>query len=188
MKICFAGAVQNAERYLPYIFRNIENLSALFSEVGYVFVENDSTDNTKKLMKDWGVSKSNFHLIALDGLNTIPIRAIRLEIIRNTYLETIRYHSDLRDFDYLAVLDMDDVAVHLIDIKEASNAIKFLSDSTTRAAVFANQRGTYYDMWALRLSSKCPTDIWEDVLDYVIKYNVSGSYLSIWYPVVSVLV
>ena len=47
-KIIFAGAVQNAENYLPAIFRNIENLTKIFSEVGYIFIENDSTDKTKK--------------------------------------------------------------------------------------------------------------------------------------------
>ena len=65
-KIIFAGAVQNSEKYLPSIFRNIENLSKIFSEVGYIFIENDSTDNTKQLIKDWGYGKPNFHLISLE--------------------------------------------------------------------------------------------------------------------------
>jgi glycosyltransferase involved in cell wall biosynthesis len=172
-KIIFAGAVQSAEKHLPAVLRNIENLTKLFSEAGYIFVENDSTDNTKKILQDWGSSKSNFHLINLDGLKAVPIRTIRLEMVRNAYLETIRHYAELRDFDYLAVLDMDDVGGYLIDIQEASSAIEFLDASPTRAAVFANQRGTYGDMWALRHSSKCPGDIWEDVLDYVIKYKCS---------------
>jgi glycosyltransferase involved in cell wall biosynthesis len=170
-KIIFAGAVQNAENYLSAVFRNIENLTKLFSEVAYIFIENDSTDNTKNILKNWGSTKSNFHFISLDGLKTIPVRTVRLEMIRNAYIETIRHYAELRDFDYLAVLDMDDVGMHLIDVQEASSAIEFLNASPTRAAVFANQRGTYYDMWALRLPSQCPGDIWEDVLDYVIKYK-----------------
>jgi len=126
-KIIFAGAVQNAERYLSAVFQNIENLSKLFYEVGYVFIENDSADNTKQIMKNLGSNKSNFHLISLDDLKEIPIRTVRLEIIRNAYIETIRHHAELRDFDYLAVLDMDDAGMHLIDVQEASSAIDFLT-------------------------------------------------------------
>lgn len=172
-KIIFAGAVQNAENYLPAIFRNIENLTNLFSEVAYVFVENDSADNTKKILKDWGASKSIFHFISLDGLKVIPFRTVRLEVIRNAYIETIRYYAELRDFDYLIVLDMDDVGMHLMDGQNLSSAIEFLNASPTRAAVFANQKGTYFDMWALRHPSQCPGDIWEEVLDYVIEHKCS---------------
>jgi len=172
-KIIFAGAVQNSEMHLPAVFYNIENLTRLFSEVGYIFVENDSTDNTKKILKDWGSGKSNFHLINMDGLQAIPVRTVRLEMVRNAYLETIRHYAELRNFDYLAVLDMDDIGGYSINIQEVSNAIEFLNVSSTRAAVFANQRGTYYDMWALRLNPQCPSDVWEDVLNYVIKYKCS---------------
>jgi glycosyltransferase involved in cell wall biosynthesis len=172
-KIIFAGAVQNAENYLPLVLRNVENLTGLFSEAAYIFIENDSTDNTKKILKDWGSTKSNFHLISLDGLKTIPVRTVRLEMIRNAYIETIRHQAGLRDFNYLAVLDMDDVGAYLIDVQDVSNAIEFLNASPSRAAVFANQKGTYYDMWALRLTSQCPIDIWEEVLDYVIKNQCS---------------
>ena len=172
-KIIFAGAIQNAELYLNSIFQNIENLSKFFSEASYIFIENDSTDNTKQLLKDWGYGKPNFHLISLDGLKVVPARTIRLEMIRNAYLETIRYYDELRDFNYLVIMDMDDVGTYLIDAQEVTKAVEFLEASPTRAAIFANQRGTYYDMWALRHSSICPIDIWEDVLDYAIKENCS---------------
>lgn len=171
--IIFAGAVQNAESYLPSIFQNIQNLAKLFSRVGYIFVENDSTDKTKEMLNNWGNGKSNFNLINLDGLKAVPIRTVRLEIVRNACIETIRHSAELRAFDYLAILDMDDIGGYSIDIQVVSSAIEFLNNFPTRAAVFANQRGTYYDMWALRLSPQCPSDIWEDVLDYSIKYKCS---------------
>ena len=174
-KIIFAGVVQNSANHLMAVLKNIESLSSIFYDVGYIFVENDSTDNTKQILKKWGQNKPNFYLINLDGLNAISIRTIRLEMARNAYLETIKYHSELRDFDYLAVLDMDDAGAYPIDPKETCNAINFLDSLPTRAAVFANQRGTYYDMWALRLTPHCPNDVWEDVLNYVIKNKCSSN-------------
>ncbi len=172
-KIIFALAVQNCANYLIAVLQNIENLSKYFSEVGYIFVENDSIDNTKEILKSWGADKNNFNLINLDGLKAISARTIRLEIVRNSYLEAIRYDSKLKDFDYLAVLDADDIGVYPIDGGEVLNAIEFLNSSSIRAAAFANQRGTYYDMWALRLRPQCPGDIWEEVLNYVVKNRCS---------------
>lgn len=172
-KIIFAGAVQNAENYLPAVLKNLENISQLASDTGFIFVENDSLDNTKKILTDWGRGKSNFYLINLDGLKVVPIRGLRLELIRNAYLETIKIYNSLRKFDFLIVLDTDDVGVYPIDLDHISEAINFLNASPSRAAVFANQKGTYYDMWTLRHSHMCPGDIWEEVLDYAIKNQCS---------------
>lgn len=64
-KIIFSGAVQNSEKYLPAVFRNIENLTKLFSEAAYIFIENDSVDNTKKCLKIGVVVNQTFILLAL---------------------------------------------------------------------------------------------------------------------------
>ena len=175
-KIIICGALQNCEKSLPKVFQNLENISSLAEDVGYIFVENDSMDNTKFLLKNFGRNKHNFNLINLDGLNAIPVRTIKLENIHNIYLETIRHNNVLKDFDYLVIIDMDKSGEYLINIQEISNAIEFLSSSPTRAAVFANQIGTYYDMWALRHPLKCPSDVWEEVLDCVIKYKYSDAH------------
>jgi translation elongation factor P/translation initiation factor 5A len=67
-------------------------------------------------------------------------------MIRNTYLEFIKTDSRLSSFDFLVVLDMDEVNSYQIDSNNFSDALNFLSDSASRAAVFANQRGGYYDL------------------------------------------
>jgi hypothetical protein len=158
---------------LPGVLRNIENLSTLFYEVGYIFIENDSADATKADLKAWGSNKSNFNLVSLDGLSQMPVRTVRLEIVRNTYLELIKTDSKLRDFDFLVILDMDEVNSHQIDTSNFSNSLSFLNDSTSRAAVFANQQGGYYDLWALRSNELCPVDVWQEVLDYAHNHEVS---------------
>jgi hypothetical protein len=172
-RIIFAGAVQNGSKHLPSVMKNLENISKMASEVGYIFIENDSTDTTKADLKAWGSNKSNFNLVSLDGLNQIPVRTVRLEIVRNTYLELIKTDSKLRNFDFLVVLDMDEVNYYQIDSNIFSDALIFLNDSASRAAVFANQQGGYYDLWALRSNALCPVDVWQEVLDYVHVHKVS---------------
>ena len=68
---------------------------------------------------------------------------------------------------------MDEVNSHQIDIKNFSNSLSFLNDSTSRAAAFANQQGGYYDLWALRSNELCPVDVWQEVLDYAHAHKVS---------------
>ena len=172
-RIIFAGAVQNGSKYLPSVLQNIENISRLASEVGYIFIENDSVDTTKADLKAWGSNKSNFNLVILDGLNQIPVRTVRLEMVRNTYLELIKTDSKLSNFDFLIILDMDEVNSYQIDINNFSDALNFLNNSASRAAVFANQQGGYYDLWALRSHELCPVDVWQEVLDYAHFHKVS---------------
>jgi hypothetical protein len=108
----------------------------------------------------------------MDGLDFCPIRTVRLAIARNTYLEIIR-NSGLKSFDYLFVLDMDEVNAHPLDMDGVMKSVRFLEENEKNAGCFANQAGIYYDMWALRHRDMCPADIWEEVLDYVLANNCS---------------
>ena len=165
-KIIFVGLVQNCGQFLPAVLKNIENLSTLASDAAYLFLENDSTDNSKAILNNWGASRSNFNLLNFDGLNQLGIRTVKLELLRNSYIECIRTYKNLRDYDLVVMVDMDNVGAWPIDLKEFSKALEFLMADKKRAAVFANQIGTYYDVWALRHKELCPSDAWEEVMDY----------------------
>lgn len=172
-KIIFAGTAQNCERFLPQVLRNIDLCSKLFSKVAYVFVENDSIDLTKRILGDFGKDKKNYNLITLDGLNKKEtIRTLRIALARNTYLKIIKNNLELREFDYLLILDLDNVNTYQFKLNTFEEAFCFLEESNDVAGVFANQIGTYYDMWALRHHKFCPSDIWENVYDYSVLHKV----------------
>lgn len=172
-RIVFAGAAQNCAQFLPAVFANIEKIASLASETAYVFVENDSADQTKAVFNQWGQGRPNFNLLNLDGLKNIPVRGLRLELARGTFLEMIKTHKDYRDYDLMVVLDMDDAGAYPLDVAEVKKAIDFLFAEPDRAAVFANQLGKYYDIWTLREPKLCPGDAWEEVMDYLLKHKVS---------------
>jgi len=172
-KIIIAGVVRDCERYLPKVLSLIDGIEDIFIDSAFIFLENDSQDLTKKLLNDWGRSKSNFTLLNMDGLGQLPIRTLRLEYLRNTYIEFIKQNDLLRNFDYLLTLDMDDVNSDELNIDRFIESVQFLDAAADRAAVFANQEGIYYDMWALRHKELCPGDIWEEVLDFVDKFKLS---------------
>ena len=166
-KIIFAGLAQNCAPFLTATLKNIENMTNLASEAAYIFLENDSKDSTQQDLLDWGANKENFKFINLDGLNTMPARSMRLEFLRNTYIEVIKADNDLKSFDILIIIDMDDVSTFLMNLEQLERAIEYLNSENSIAAVFPNQLGIYYDMWALRHPELCPMDIWEEVFNFV---------------------
>jgi glycosyltransferase involved in cell wall biosynthesis len=169
----FAGCAKNCARHLPAVLENIERLSGLFSDSYFVFVENDSNDGTKHLLAQWGQDHPNCFVIGMDGLERAePVRTRRLEFARNAYTQLIR-SSDLASFDYLIMLDLDEVNSAALDLKSVSRALAFLDETPGAAAAFANQRGTYYDMWALRHRDTCPVDVWEEVYDHAMRHGVT---------------
>ena len=169
-KIIFVGLVQNCGQFLPAVLKNLENFATLSSESAFLFLENDSTDNSKAILNAWGTGRSNFTLLNFDGLNNLGVRTVKLEILRNAYVECIRTFKNFKEHDLVVMVDMDNVGAWPVDLKEFSKAIDFLLADKQRAAVFANQIGTYYDIWALRHKELCPGDAWEEVFDYKVSH------------------
>jgi hypothetical protein len=164
-KAVIVGCVKNAESYLTDIFKNLQKFIEIYSDLSFIFVENDSTDNTKHMLKNWGRDKNDFTLINLDGLDLYEKnRTLRLEIARNAYLDAINNRPELRDFNHLIIIDLDDKATFPLDIVSITRAITFLDSNVTTAGIFANQINGYYDLWALRHPKLCPFDFWHEVL------------------------
>ena len=170
-KLIIVGCIKNSEPYMASINENLKRIETLFDEVSYIFIENDSSDNTKLILSQWKRDKKNFDYFSLDGLeNYEKSRTIRLEITRNGYIHKIKTQTKYHNYDYMMVVDLDDVFTQPLDLIEFENAVKFLNDRKSHAGVFANQENNYYDLWALRHPEYCPNDFWHSVL----KNAISG--------------
>ena len=136
-------------------------------------IENNSRDRTKDMLNDWGRGQGRFQLEnsrrpGCTGSSTTA----RLAIARNRYLDIVR-NSDLRDFDYLVVMDLDNVCQRPVDTDAFVEAVGYLNSDPSYAGVFANQDSFYYDLWALRHAELCPSDVWMDILAYAMTNGVS---------------
>lgn len=181
------GCTKNSSQYLKEAFENIDNFSKIFSKVAYIIVENDSTDNTKNILNEWGSGKEDFTLLNLDGLDSYEKnRTIRLEIARNLYIDKIRKKTNINDFQYLIIIDIDDQAVYPVSITAMEKSLKFLKSKERYSAVFANQPNGYYDLWALRHPVYCPFDFWHEVLMESIKINNDSMAFSSIYSKINV--
>ena len=168
----FAGCARNCAAHLGAVLQNVELMAGLFAESAFVFVENDSADATKAMLKAWCEDRANARVVDLDGMaQDCPIWTERLARARNAYLEVAT--TAFGHYDYLFVLDMDERNILPIDPDQVEAAIGFLAADGGRAGAFANQTGAYYDMWALRCDGWQTGDIWEEVLDLVVSAGVS---------------
>jgi hypothetical protein len=164
--------LKNSAIHLDAVLKNVEKISSLFEMVSYVFIENDSEDETKRMMKNWGQGRDRFYFYSIDGLDSAEkSRTIRLEIARNAYVHIIKNVEFLSHSDVMILLDMDDVSVHPINTTEFKKALDFLNVKEAIAGVFANQQPAYYDIWALRHPQLCDGDFWHKVLIKTLETN-----------------
>jgi GR25 family glycosyltransferase involved in LPS biosynthesis len=144
--------------------RNIERLSGLYRRAAFVFVENDSLDDTRSLLRQWLLGRANGELLTLDGpLAAHPSRTVRLAAARNAYLSHVR-GSDLGSYDELVVMDLDAINGPPVDPGAFEAASSFLHADEATSAVFASSKPVYFDIWALRHPIWCPNDCWAEVM------------------------
>lgn len=161
--IVVAGVVRDCGRYLEAVLNRLAGLEAYFETVHYVFVENDSRDNTKQILHKFGSQKSSVHLINLDGLLHIRERTQRIAICRNAYSVFIAECPEISDPAYVLVADMDDVNMSFSARELVEKAVPTLESVQKLVGVFPNQLPNYYDLWALRHHDLCPGDIFFDL-------------------------
>lgn len=156
----FVGCARNSAVFIPDVLRNVERLAATYKEAAFIFVGNDSDDETDDLLREWTGQRNSAYSVFLPGLaKRHPLRTDRLAIARNEYLRRAT-SARFGNFDHLVVLDFDDVASAAIDVMAFARAKEELDASPGTTAVFANSLPVYYDVWALRHHTWSPDDCW----------------------------
>jgi len=145
--IVIACCAQNVNKYLKYVFNNIYKITPLFCKYKIIIFENGSTDTTPHTLKKYAERDS--HIILVSQKN-IPIRKElhpqRVAYCRNRLLSNIAKYC--LDYDYLVMMDMDDVCATPINI---GNFLSIFNNPIWDAVSF--NRPVYYDIWALRFDA-----------------------------------
>jgi FkbM family methyltransferase len=162
MSAAFALCARSVGPHLPGVLKNLESLAALYDRAGFVFIENDSDDDTKAQLRAWADAHADATLIDLDGLEARGLKfTARMAVCRNACIDFIKA-SPLAAFDHLIVLDADNVNRGRIDLEGFARGRDWL-EREGAAAVFANSRPFYYDIFALRHPTWCPGNPNDDV-------------------------
>jgi len=162
ISILLMGIAKNVRRSIPSVLRNATVYGRRFRSHKTLVVENGSSDGTK----EWAHQNSNHMLIEADHMrvgrdarNPRGPDAPLLAKFRKLYMEFIDQENNGL-YPVAAIFDCDYINVHPISPSAITSAVQFLFADRSRAGVMANQKGFYYDIWALRHHRWCPQDCW----------------------------
>jgi len=148
------GTTRNCEMTLKQSFDTLKSSIGEVKKIQFLFIESDSNDDTKNVLKELSIENENFSYISLGSLiNKYPLRTQRLAFCRNVYVKEIRENNKYKHVNYVVVSDLDNINDYL-------NLTSFEScwERNDWDMCSANQLGVYYDMFALRHKTWMPYD------------------------------
>jgi hypothetical protein len=149
------------------------DIDALLRAVGnshtlsWLIVESDSVDNTANVLKEIADEVPNFRVFNLGFLRkSLPLRTQRIAHCRNMYLTELQSNSLYAGVNYVIVADLDGVNGQL-----SRSGLSSCWERSAWEVCTANQRGPYYDIWALRHSLWSPGDCWKQY-EFLVAHGV----------------
>ena len=128
------------------ILRMESHALKIFARVNFFIVESDSVDNTVSILAQITKQKSNVQYLSLGKLSTkLPGRIDRLRNCRNQYVSFIRQRPKEEKSDFIIVVDFD-IKNRALNLSPLLN----LTSGDWWDGLFVNQKGPYYDIYALR--------------------------------------
>lgn len=148
-KILICGVCKNVASSIENTIQNAEKLGGFFKDYAVIIYENNSFDKTVGLFSEW--AKKNPHVVFItERVKEKDLPASRTEKIaraRNIVLAHAK-DSQYADFSYLVMVDLD--FSHPWPIERIIQTIEGPNDWDCVTANGVNQKGEYYDRYALR--------------------------------------
>ncbi len=147
-KVAFCGLIRDGEERLPHVISKVERIAKYFKDWEVLIVENDSKDNTRRILLDWSNKTKKVSVLGCEGINlpecklnmkrTIEheitdYRITKMATLRNIYLNELRKRDDI---DLVIVWDFD--LISEIDEKGLFETAYKLSTNNEINAVCAN--------------------------------------------------
>ena len=143
MKLIIAGCCKNVGRFLPTIFKNIDQLRTLATEVRVVFAHDRSNDDTLLKLENYYFIHADDTKILLNNNHT-PTRTINIAAARNSIMDYVRKNH--ADYDLICFLDTDDIIDKPFNLSTFEKTLAM----TDQWDALSFNRHRYYDIWALR--------------------------------------
>jgi len=164
--VLVTGLARDCGRHIAEEIQRLEKYALkIFTEVKFFIVESDSIDNTAGVLAQISKEKSNVQLLSLGKLSTkIPGRINRLRFCRNQYVTFVRQRPTEQKPDYVMVVDYD-IKNRALDLSPLPNLIS----EDWWDGLFVNQRGPYYDIYALRKKGWVEDDCFKTYRELALK-------------------
>ena len=127
-RVIIASLVRDVETRLPEIIKKAESVGKLFRDYRILIVENDSKDDTRKLLLRWASKNPKVQILGCginanecslpkapktDGHYVDRTRIQKMVDLRNIYLDHIKTHYS--DYDYTVMWDLDMIGSVYLD-------------------------------------------------------------------------
>lgn len=149
--VIVCGCTKNSAGYIYKHLENLYSIAPLFKTFKVLVYENNSTDNTVEILKQF--KQTHLYFDYISEKLSIHHRTDVLAHGRNTLV------SHTNGFEYMIMSDLDDVMQTF-----NPEQIHYLFETTEWDGLLANCVGKYYDIWALRIerdkwTPDCPFQI-----------------------------
>ena len=148
-KVLIVGLVRDVESTLPHLIRKTERVGEAFADYRIILVENDSRDQTRSKILQWGRSNPRVVLLGC-GVNaqecrlSLPggkgdhdinrTRIGKMVYLRNIYLDAVR-RFDAAEWPYTILWDLDILGSAYLD--GIANTISRLEEDPSSSAMCA---------------------------------------------------
>lgn len=153
--VIVVGIVRDIEKTFKKDFLRISSALRNFSNIDWHLVESGSADASISVLQQYASKLENFSFQNLQ-LEETSTRTENMANARNAYLNYLRSNSRLDNYQYVIMADFNN-----LNNKLTFEAIESCFDNSSWDVVTANQKGRYYDAWALRHPLWSPNDCWE---------------------------
>jgi len=146
-KILLVGTISNVASTIERELRIIFEALSSFKEIEIFLVESDSIDNTLEILRKLQKKDSRLTFVSKGKLNQLlPNRIERIAYCREVYVEFIKGNHQTKEWDFVAVADIDGMNFKLSK-KGIESCFK---ERLEWDGIMANQKYGYYDIYALR--------------------------------------
>ena len=171
-KIIICATIKNEEKNLSNFFSIIDRLKHLFKEYYIILIESDSIDQTYSLGKIQ-LKNLNGKIIKV-STKQFTQRTEKISHCRNQYLSIIKKDINLKKFDYMIVMDVDNIN-NKLNPTNLVNSIKKAPKNWI--GIFPSQIFSYYDLWPLRIKGYLEHDCFASMISDLKTMTAKKSYI-----------
>ena len=171
MKCLVAGTGRNIAKTWIIARQSLQRIFDSLDDYKCVLVESNSDDTSLQLLKEWELKDVEKRKVFSLGNLKEPSRTKRISQCRNLYLEYFHQEKLFDQYDFLLVVDIDDILqIEASFKKQLEKCLDYKEKEWD--AIASNRTKEYYDIWALRSQELgCTFDCWEMAAKYKPKYK-----------------
>lgn len=171
MKCLVAGTGRNIAKTWIIAKQSLQRIFDSLDDYKCILVESNSDDTSLELLQDWALKDSNKRKVFSLGNLKEPSRTKRIALSRNLYLDYFHKEKLFDEYDFLLVVDIDDILQIESSFKQQLETCLNFKEKEWDA-IASNRKDKYYDIWALRSQELgCVFDCWEMAALHKPKYK-----------------